>query len=122
MTKELVKELETLGVREFEISLFTVDVERGWAALQAALGANADNPIRYAMALLADASFKPQRPRHATNLAVDRECEVCGGDRFVVAGTRKPVQSAWMKEHGITPSATEEIEEMKPCPVCGPKL
>lgn len=46
------------------------------------------------------------------------ECVTCGGDRFVVVGTRPPLQSPWMKEHGITPPANASIEEMAPCPDC----
>lgn len=60
-------------------------------------------------------SDKP-RPM-GTNLYADVSCQTCGGDRFVVVNTRKPVQSAWMREHGITPSS-DEIEEYAPCPSC----
>jgi hypothetical protein len=121
LMSQLLEELERLGVREFEITLFSDDPERGWSALQNALTAHADNPIRYAIKLLEDPAFKPQRPRHATNLVVDVNCPRCGGDRFVLAGTRPPAQSAWMRERGIEPNKTQVIEEMRPCPQCGLK-
>lgn len=46
------------------------------------------------------------------------DCPTCGGDRFVVVALRKPGQTPWMKDRGITPSPTEKIEEVAACPEC----
>lgn len=64
------------------------------------------------------------KPRvQATNLsAAVTDCSTCDGDRFVVYTRRKQGQTAWMMEHGIEPNENELIEEMAPCPDCGPDV
>lgn len=49
-------------------------------------------------------------------------CATCGGDRFVVVALRAPVQTPWMKAHGLKPSIEHGIEEYAPCPDCSPSL
>lgn len=61
------------------------------------------------------------RQSRGTNLHVTVECETCGGDRFVLVGTRPVVQSVWMRERGIEATG-EEIEEYASCPDCGPEV
>lgn len=54
-----------------------------------------------------------------TNVAAKATaCDTCGGDRFVLYSTRKPVTTAWMEEHGIKASETDMLEEYAPCPDC----
>jgi hypothetical protein len=63
-----------------------------------------------------------RKPAHASNLSVrPSKCSNCGGDRFVVLFTRKPVESDWMRRHKITPSE-HLLEEYGPCPDCGPTV
>ena len=57
-----------------------------------------------------------------TNLSAVKECPTCGGDRFVVVSLRKPVTSQWMIERGIKANEDHLIEEMAPCPDCGPEI
>lgn len=56
-----------------------------------------------------------------TNRHADSECATCNGDHFVLYALRRPVQTAWMAEHGISPGE-DMIEEYAPCPDCGPDL
>jgi len=56
------------------------------------------------------------RRSQQSNLAADVSCKTCGGDRFVLVATRKPVESTWMQEKELKPRG--EIEEMAPCPDC----
>lgn len=48
------------------------------------------------------------------------DCQTCGGDRFVVVGTRPVVASPWMDEHKIVPPKDAAEEEVAPCPDCNP--
>lgn len=59
-------------------------------------------------------------PTQATNRTAHVTCETCGGDRFVTYSMRRPEQSVWMREHGITPNYDNLIEEVAPCPDCNP--
>jgi hypothetical protein len=61
-----------------------------------------------------------ERPK-GTNLSAVTECQICGGDRFVTVEMRKPVQSQWMREHGITPPVSAGSEVVAPCPSCNAK-
>ena len=115
---ELENELTRLGAREFELPLFSLDPDRGWAALRTALKANVDNPIRYATKLIEDPQFRPRVAGQASNLAAVVECKRCDGDRFVVVASRPPVQTEWMRERGIEPNLEHKIEEYGPCPAC----
>jgi hypothetical protein len=60
-----------------------------------------------------------QRKVRGVNQHSDASCQTCNGDRFVLVALRKPVQSSWMREHGIAPR-DDGIEEYAPCPDCGP--
>ena len=61
--------------------------------------------------------FEESNRSQGTNRSVSTECSTCGGDRFVVVSMRRPVQSAWMSEHGIQ-APGDLSEEMAPCPDC----
>jgi hypothetical protein len=45
-------------------------------------------------------------------------CRTCFDDRMVLVALRAPVQSTWMAEHGLVPSADSMHEEYVPCPDC----
>jgi hypothetical protein len=61
-----------------------------------------------------------QREQQATNQSTPwRQCGTCGGDRFVVVGTR-PMESHWMRERGL--KSRGAIEEMAACPQCAAAL
>lgn len=60
-------------------------------------------------------------PSPGTNRSAEiTDCKTCGGDRFVVVRLRSPRQTAWQKDHGITPATDRFYEEMAPCPDCNP--
>ena len=61
-----------------------------------------------------------QRKVPATNQAATSDCPTCGGDRFVLVGTRPAQASIWMRERGLEPRGG--LEEMAPCPDCGPDV
>jgi hypothetical protein len=68
-----------------------------------------------------EAAKLEERRKRGTNLRTESHCITCKGNSWVVVGHRKPVQSAWMREHGIeVPSHPDERghEETAPCPVC----
>ena len=117
----LRKDLQALGASDVEIIIFEADPQRANAAIDAAEGFGADNIVRYALKLFEDPSFKARKPARGANLNSYSECQTCGGDRFVVVGTRPPMQSMWMYERGIQPTG-EGIEEVAPCPDCGTEL
>lgn len=81
----LRSELEKLGAREFEIVALSMDPVRGLAAIEYALAKGAERPIPYAIKMFDNEDWQPsgERARRATNLAVERKCSACGGDRFV---------------------------------------
>ena len=62
------------------------------------------------------------RTRGLTNQEskVGEACQTCGGDRFVVVGTRPAIQTVWMKERGISPAEDAAFEEVAGCPDCNP--
>jgi hypothetical protein len=59
-----------------------------------------------------------ERPRGTNQFTSRDECTTCGGDRFVLVATRKPIQTEWMRLHKIEPSKTHTLEEWAPCPDC----
>jgi hypothetical protein len=61
------------------------------------------------------------RPKGGTNLrAADTHCSLCGGDRFVVVGSRAAKETDWMRAHSVKVSEGAVIEEVAPCPECNP--
>lgn len=58
------------------------------AAIAEAERRGVDSVIPYALTLFDDPSWSPRgsrmKPAQMTNLSVDRKCDHCGGDRFVV--------------------------------------
>ena len=62
-----------------------------------------------------------ERQPRGTNLAPHKAdgCQTCGGDRFVVVGTRPATQTRRMIEQGIAPHEESSFEEYAPCPACG---
>lgn len=77
--------MQKLGARDFEIVALMMDETRGHAALDYA-EERAENPIPYAIAMFDNPDWQPRaaQRRIATNLVVDKTCQHCGGDRFVV--------------------------------------
>lgn len=114
-------ELEKLGAREFEVVALTMDPGRGLAALKVALERGAEHPLSYAIKLFDNDDWQPsgETKRHATNVSVSVECKTCGGDRFVLVGSRPPTISPWMTERGIHPQGLM-TDEMAACFSCNP--
>jgi hypothetical protein len=77
--------LKAHGAREFEVVALTMNADRGLAALRYAEQKGAERPIQYAIKLYDSEEWQPsgKTKRQATNLAVDRSCVHCSGDRFV---------------------------------------
>lgn len=78
--------LKSYGAREFEIVALGGIPHRGLAAIQAAVTKGAEAPIAYAIALYDNRDWNPKGElrRQAPNQHVERTCDHCGGDRFVV--------------------------------------
>lgn len=115
--------LERLGAREFEIIALSMVPDRGLAALEYAIEKGAEHPIAYAIKLFDSDDWQPsgEVTRRGTNRsAPSTQCRTCGGDRFVVVGSRPVVQTQWMREHGIEVSGSAAHEEYAPCPDCNP--
>ena len=68
--------------------------------------------------VLEETSRKRPSERAPNQAAPSTQCDVCGGDRFVLVGTRPAQQSPWMREHGITPPQGPGMEEYAVCPDC----
>lgn len=77
--------LRSLGAREFQIVALMADPTRAMAAIAEAQRRGVEHPVPYALTLFDDPSWTPKESRvpRLTNLAVDRNCVHCGGDRFV---------------------------------------
>lgn len=123
--EDFKEELRRAGAREFQVVSLSDDPERALAAIAQAREKGVEHVVGYAISLYEDPAWRPsgERPRKATNQAVEVECAECGGDRFVVHRYRAPQQSAWMRERGIEiPASADPIEEMKPCPSCNPTV
>lgn len=122
-TSDLKSALEKLGAREFEIVALTMIPDRGLAALDYAIDKGVEHPIAYAIKLFDSDSWNPagEVTRRGTNLSVEpTHCCLCGGDRFVVVGTRPVVASQWHRDRGMdVPSGASE-DEYAPCPECNP--
>jgi hypothetical protein len=75
------------------------------------------------MSTLDPYEFQEHNP--ATNRSAPvRDCQTCGGDRFVTVRLRKPQQTMWMRENqhpkGYQPHVheSEMHEEVAACPSC----
>jgi hypothetical protein len=99
------QELQSKGAREFHIVALSADEPRALAAIAEAERRGVDSVIPYAMTLYEDPSWSPTgaKSRVLTNQVVEKECEVCGRDRFIEV-TNDP-----SKLYG---------ETYKPCPIC----
>ena len=60
------------------------------------------------------------RVRGTNQNSGNRDCDTCGGNRFVVVNLRKPVVTEWMRAHSIKVNEATMIEETAPCPDCNP--
>lgn len=70
-----------------------------------------------------DDEFEVDKPAPKTNQSAPvRDCQTCGGDRFVTVRLRSPEITQWMSERlekkGIRPRPDEFHEEVAPCPSC----
>lgn len=64
--------------------------------------------------------YRVRTDRQATpsrGLPAPAACPTCGGDRWVLYGTRRAEQAPWMKERGIEPTAVP-VDEYAACPEC----
>ena len=102
---DLKSALTKLGAREFEMVALSMDAHRGLAALAVAQAKGAEHPVSYAIKLFDSPDWQPsgEKPRHATNVAVEVTCATCHGVRFV----------------SVTDDPTKLYgETYKPCPRC----
>jgi hypothetical protein len=95
---EYKKELQALGASDFQQAALGADEKRGRAALAEAQRRGADNPVPYAVKLYESSEWNPagEARRVVTNAHVERRCDKCGGDRFVV------VTDDWRVPYGET--------------------
>lgn len=86
------EELERRGAREFQIVALSSDEDRAMSAIAEAERRGANEVIPYALTLFDDPTWTPrgEKPRRMTNIAVDRQCAACAGDRFVLVGVPDP--------------------------------
>jgi hypothetical protein len=82
---EFVEQMRSLGAREFQVVALQADEVRAMAAIAEAQRRGVNAVIAYALTLFDDPSWTPKdsRPPRATNQAVNRKCEHCGGHGFV---------------------------------------
>ena len=83
---QLKSALEKLGAREFEVVALSMDAERGLAALDVAQTKGVHHPVAYAIKLFDSDDWQPSatRRRLVTNAHVEKRCEACEGNLFVV--------------------------------------
>lgn len=64
-------------------------------------------------------SFEFDKPKTAkANLHSAVRCHTCGGDHLVLVSKRKPMPSAWLREHGIESRPDRLFDEFAACPAC----
>lgn len=103
---DTAEQLRSHGAREFQVVALMADPERAMAAVAEAQRRGVNAVIPYALTLFDDPSWTPKdsRPPRATNMSVDRKCDHCGGDRFVLVSAHDP--------------SVPYSEQYAPCKVC----
>ena len=95
-------DLDELNATSVQRARFEENVPKARAAIAKALERQAKNPLSYALSIFG--SDEPARKEQTANRSVTRDCETCGGDRFVIYSER--------------PAPNGYYEEFAPCPAC----
>lgn len=89
---ELERQARTYGASDLDLAEMQAHPERALAALQVAVGRGANNPIRYALALVRDPSWRATQGALRVNVSSVRGCETCDGDRVILSGEWNPLE------------------------------